>query len=29
MVDLDPFDYTTPAGITAFLDHLAGIEDQL
>jgi AAA domain-containing protein len=29
MADLDPFDYTTPAGITAFLDHLAGIEDQL
>jgi hypothetical protein len=29
MVDLDPFDYITPAGITAFLDHLAGIEDQL
>ena len=29
MVDLDPFDYTTPAGITAFLEHLAGIEDQL
>ncbi len=29
MVDLDPFDYTTPAGITAFQDHLAGIEDQL
>ncbi len=23
MVDLDPFDYSTPAGITAFLDHLA------
>ncbi len=29
LVDLDPFDYTTPAGITAFLEHLAGIEDQL
>lgn len=29
MVDLDPFDYSTPAGITAFLEHLAGIEDQL
>ncbi|MCM2424243.1 AAA family ATPase [Streptomyces sp. RKAG293] len=29
LVDLDPFDYSTPAGITAFLDHLAGIEDQL
>jgi len=29
VVDLDPFDYATPAGITAFLEHLAGIEDQL
>ena len=29
LVDLDPFDYYTPAGITAFLEHLAGIEDQL
>ncbi|MFG2960893.1 AAA family ATPase [Streptomyces sp. NPDC048291] len=29
MVDLDPFGYTTPAGISAFLDHLAGIEEQL
>ena len=29
MADLDPFDYTTPDGITAFLQHLAGIEDQL
>ncbi len=29
LVDLDPFDYTTPAGITAFLQHMAGIEDQL
>jgi hypothetical protein len=29
LVDLDPFDYATPAGITAFLEHLAGIEDQL
>ena len=29
LVDLDPFDYATPAGITAFLQHLAGIEDQL
>lgn len=29
MVDLDPFDYSTSAGITSFLDHLAGIEDQL
>jgi hypothetical protein len=29
LVDPGPFDYTTPAGITAFLEHLAGIEDQL
>ncbi|MFF8196444.1 AAA family ATPase [Streptomyces bobili] len=29
IVDLDPFDYSTTAGINAFLDHLAGIEDQL
>jgi hypothetical protein len=29
LVDLDPFDYFTPAGITAFVEHLAGIEDQL
>ncbi|WP_431782417.1 hypothetical protein [Streptomyces chumphonensis] len=29
IVNLDPFDYSTPAGINAFLDHLAGIEDQL
>ncbi|WP_438302366.1 hypothetical protein ACSHXN_00440 [Streptomyces sp. HUAS TT11] len=29
MVDLDPFDYSTPTGITAFLEHLAGIEEQL
>ncbi|MEV6867702.1 AAA family ATPase [Streptosporangium subroseum] len=29
MVDLDPFDYSTPTGITAFLEHLAGIEDQI
>jgi hypothetical protein len=29
LADLDPFDYSTPAGITAFLEHLAGIEDQL
>jgi hypothetical protein len=29
LVDLDPFDYSTEAGITAFLQHLAGIEDQL
>ena len=29
LADLEPFDYSTPAGITAFLEHLAGIEDQL
>ncbi|MGP3916003.1 AAA family ATPase [Nonomuraea sp. 10N515B] len=29
MVDLDPFDYSTPTGIQAFLQHLAGIEEQL
>jgi hypothetical protein len=29
LVDLDPFEYSTTAGITAFLEHLAGIEDQL
>lgn len=29
LVDLGPFDYSTPAGITAFIEHLAGIEDQL
>ena len=29
LVDLDPFDYAAPAGISAFLEHLAGIEDQL
>ena len=29
LAGLDPFDYATPAGITAFLEHLAGIEDQL
>ena len=29
LVNLDPFGYSTPAGITAFLEHLAGIEDQL
>lgn len=28
LVDLDPFDYTG-SGINAFLEHLAGIEDQL
>jgi AAA domain len=29
LVDLDPFDYTTAEGMNAFLEHLAGIEDQL
>jgi len=29
LADLDPFDYLTPAGISAFVEHLAGIEDQL
>lgn len=29
LVDLDPFDYFTAPGITAFIEHLAGIEDQL
>jgi len=29
LVDLDPFDYTTAEGMSAFLEHLAGIEDQL
>jgi AAA domain len=29
LVDLDPFDYTTTEGMNAFLEHLAGIEDQL
>ncbi len=29
LVDLDPFDYTAPEGMNAFLEHLAGIEDQL
>ena len=29
LVTLDPFDYATTAGMTAFLDHLAGIEDGL
>jgi hypothetical protein len=28
LVDLDPFDYATTAGIAAFLEHLAGIEEQ-
>jgi hypothetical protein len=29
LVDLGPFDYSTPAGMAAFIEHLAGIEDQL
>ncbi len=29
LVDLGPFDYSAPAGITAFIEHLSGIEDQL
>ncbi|MFJ8856315.1 hypothetical protein [Streptomyces sp. NPDC102437] len=29
LVSLDPFAYTTPGQIRAFVDHLAGIEDQL
>jgi len=29
LADLGPFDYSAPAGITAFIEHLAGIEDQL
>ena len=29
LVDLEPFDYSTADGMTAFLEHLAGIEDQL
>lgn len=29
LVELDAFEYSTPSGITAFLEHLAGIEDQL
>jgi hypothetical protein len=29
LVDLDPFDYSTAEGMSAFLEHLAGIEDQL
>lgn len=29
LTELDAFDYSSPAGITAFLEHLAGIEDQL
>jgi AAA domain len=29
LADLGPFDYTTADGMTAFIEHLAGIEDQL
>ena len=29
LADLGPFDYFTPDGMTAFIRHLAGIEDQL
>ncbi|GAA3508906.1 hypothetical protein FHR32_000254 [Streptosporangium album] len=29
LIDLDPFDYSTPETINAWLAHLAGIEDQL
>lgn len=29
LVDLGPFGYSAPAGMTAFTGHLAGIEDQL
>ncbi|WP_229869433.1 hypothetical protein [Streptomyces inusitatus] len=29
LVDLDPFDYDTTEGMTAFIEHLAGIEDRL
>jgi hypothetical protein len=29
IVDLDPFNYTTDAGISAFMTHLSGIEEQL
>ncbi|WP_406187417.1 AAA family ATPase [Streptomyces sp. NBC_01006] len=29
LVDLDPFDYDTAEGMTAFIDHLAGLEDRL
>ncbi|MFE2476714.1 AAA family ATPase [Streptomyces sp. NPDC059389] len=29
LVDLDPFDYDTAEGMTAFVAHLAGIEDRL
>jgi len=29
LADLDPFDYSAPDGMTAFIEHLAGIEEQL
>src|SRR6266536_3330386 len=29
LADLDPFDYSAPDGMTAFIAHLAGIEEQL
>ncbi|MFD5741272.1 ATP-binding protein [Streptomyces massasporeus] len=29
LVNLDPFDYSSDAGITAFIDHLIGIENQI
>lgn len=29
LVELDKFEYITPSGITAFVGHLAGIEEQL
>ncbi|KOY53600.1 AAA family ATPase [Streptomyces sp. XY332] len=29
LVDLDPFDYDTAEGMTAFIDHLSGLEDRL
>lgn len=29
IIDLDPFNYTSDAGISAFMAHLSGIEDQL
>lgn len=29
LADLGPFDYASQAGISAFIEHLAGIEDQL
>lgn len=29
LADLGPFDYSSQAGISAFIEHLAGIEDQI